>query len=150
MEIPTPVVVQTTQSKNKTVLILVVVVLVIAVAIAVWFYFKGKKAGSETTNLNLSNPLTSNGTAPVASEAEIRQIATQLHDDMDGLNAFGHDTTVWNNFAALNDADVIQVNNRFNAEYQLDSGESFVSWVSNESGSLPEQALVRLKKLNLS
>lgn len=147
---PTPVIVNNSGSSSKRgVIILAVVVLLIAIGIAVWFYFQGKKKGSEQTNLNLSSPLDSQGNAPGASDAEIRQLAQQLHDDMEGLNVFGHDETVWNNFMALNDADIIKLNNRFNSEYQAESEESFVEWVSNESGDLPEQAMVRLKKLNL-
>lgn len=146
---PTPVIVNNSGSSKRGVIIIAVVVLLIAIGIAVWFYFQGKQKGSEQTNLNLSSPLDSQGNAPSASDAEIRQLAQQLYEDMDGLNVFGHDETVWNNFMALNDADIIKLNNRFNSEYQAESGESFVEWVDNESGDLPEQAMVRLKKLNL-
>lgn len=139
-----------TGSSKKTTLILVIVVLVIAIGVALYFYFQGKAKGSTQTNLNLSSPLDSSGNAPVASEAEIRQLAEQLHDDMDGLNVWGHDNTVWNNFMALGDPDIIRVNNQFNAQYQAESGESFVEWVDNESGSYSTQAKQRLKKLNLS
>lgn len=138
------------KGENKGTLIVIIVLLVLAITIGVYFYFQGKKKGKEQTNLNLSSPLDQQGNAPGASEAEIRTLAQQLHDDMDGLNLLGHDDTLWKQFMALNDNDVIRVNNRFNSEYQAESGESFVEWVENESGTYPDSALVRLKKLNLS
>lgn len=137
-----------TTSNMKWILISMGVLLLLGIGIAVYFYFQGKKKGQSQTNLNISSPLNPDGTAPAASESEINNLVTQLHGDMEGVN-FTHDETIWNNFLSLSDSDIIRVNNKFNAEYQLDSEESFVEWVEDESGDYPQTALQRLKKLNL-
>lgn len=136
-------------SNMKWILIGLGVLLLLGIGIAVYFYFQGKKKGQSQANINVSSPLNPDGTAPAASESEISNLVTQLHDDMEGIN-YTHDETIWNNFLSLSDSDIIKVNNKFNAVYQLDSGESFVDWVDDESGDYPQTALQRLKKLNLS
>lgn len=150
-EAASPVTPVSESGSSKKTLILAIIVIVLAMGIGVWFYFQGKKKGKETSNLNLSSPLDSEGNAPSASDAEIRQLVSSLYTDMDGLNMFGHNLSVWNRFLALSDNDIIKVNNLFNAQYQKESEESFVEWVNNEGNDVLLLAAVnRLKKLNLS
>lgn len=156
----TPVVVQTGNSSKRNTLVLIVVVLILAIAIAVWFYFQGKKKGGEDTTINLSSPLTPEGNAPSASDQEIKSLATELHDDMDGINYY-HNLAPWNKLATLSDSDFIRLNNEFNTQYQLESEETFKQWVENEStgawglggnvlfASAKKSTLARLKKLNI-
>lgn len=142
---------------EKAKLIALGVFILILTVIAILIYRAGKKKGG----INLSNPLNDNpgdvnNQGAQSSSSEIKQLATDCHYDMDGVN-LSVDETVWSRVLALSDTDFIKLNNQFNVLYQKESGQSFAKWIDNESAVSPlgdwhsiKPALQkRLTKLNL-
>lgn len=132
------------------------IILALALIIGLWLYFSGKAAGKRKGSINLSNPGAPDGSAPVASEAEIRQMAQKLFQDMDGLNWRGHNIQVWQDFLTMSDNDVIRVYNEFNTKYQKETAQSLTEWVNSEVGAgtdgwstIKPTVLQRFSKLKL-
>lgn len=142
---------------EKAKLIALGVFILILTVIAILIYRAGKKKGG----INLSNPINDNpgdvnNQGAQSSSSEIKQLATDCHYDMDGVN-LSVDETVWSRVLALSDTDFIKLNNQFNVLYQKESGQSFAKWIDNESAvnplgdwhSIKPALQKRLTKLNL-
>lgn len=144
------------QRKKRITTIVIVVILALSLTVGILIFYAGKNKGKSQNNINVSSPLTPDGTAPVASDAEIRILGQKLHDDMDGTNFWGHDIGSWDSFLALSDSDVVKLNDFFNGKYQVQSKQTFKQWVTNEyAGSddwsgLKPAILARLTKLNIT
>lgn len=148
--------------KVKTWLIIAAIILTILVVVAVYYYRKGKRqnvyvappgdnpnAGAGTGNTT-PNPNTK-------SDSELKALANQLHQSMDGVNFFGQRDEVFRKVLELSDTDLVKLYNFFNAFYQATSGETLKQWIEGESGwwsggvfaQLREGILTRMTSLNL-
>ena len=117
---------------NITTIIIIIVVLVLLIALGWYFYRRGKK---QVTLQYLPGELPGNpssGNVSGSSNDEIKRIASDLYDDMNGPNFFGHKPEPYNAANLLNDADLIKLYNAFNAMYQKDSGETLTQWIKND------------------
>lgn len=122
-------------------------------AIILWLVWRAGKNKS-TTTVNLSSGNSDAGGA-LASEAEIKQLAEKVHNDLDGLNFFGHSNEVWSQVLALSDTDLTRLYNQFNMVYQDKDSGGLVKWVSNDPAIIGSQwsvtkdaLLTRFAKLN--
>lgn len=106
--------------------------------LVLYFYFAGRAAGKRAGAINLSNPINDTGTGnnpsqgAFLSEADVRQAAGKIHDDMSGVNVWGHNNELYETLLTYSDTDFIRVNNEFNTDYQKDSGQSFRQWMESE------------------
>jgi hypothetical protein len=120
-------------------------------ALGYYFYRQGKKT---VTLQALPNDLPGNpgSVSAGASNNEIKLIAQQLYDDMDGYNFAGHNYDPYNRAITLSDTDLVKLYNTFNSLYQADSKETLKQWIESESyysNDLPDALLARFAKLNL-
>lgn len=120
---------------------------------AIYFYKKGKNT---VTLQSLPGELpgnTASGNMSGASNDEIKNVVSELHQDLKGFNYLGHNQAVYERASILNDADLVKVYNAFNALYQKDYGQTLTEWLNSEiflgesynSARLLEK---KLKKLN--
>lgn len=147
--------------KQKQALIIAGILVVLTIAAFIYFYNAGKSKGKQQGSVNISNTPTDPGTGNTASAStpEINTIATQLYQDMKGLNLSGHDNDLWSRWMILSDTDFIRVSNRFNEEYQTESGQTLKEWIEDEGGwgygagstwsQLKDTVLARMGKLNI-
>lgn len=132
-------------------IIISVIVLLLLAGLAYFFYRRGKK---QVTLQYLPGDLPGNpssGNVSGASNDEIKSLAIELHSDMDGFNAWGHDYAPYERASQLSNTDLVKLYNAFNAMYQTQSGETLTSWISNERYTrvdLPSAIISRLIKLN--
>lgn len=138
----------------------IVIGVILVVLFVVWYF--GYKRGSKKTTIS---PLTGddpNSTDPNnnpagMSDSDIKMLASNLHDDMEGSNFFGHNDDLFSKVTELSDTDVQRLYNEFNTQYQSDSGQTFTQWIAGEAGAwsggvfdnLRTSILARLAKLNL-
>lgn len=144
---------------NKYVLIPLIIV-----GILVGMYLYGKKAATmEPVKLPTDDP----GSGIKSNEVDlIKRITEDLHDDMNKLNATGHDDEVYSDFMELSDRLFVAVYNEFTLKY-ADSGKTLRGWLESEHGfniiwgalgglagdqgfkTLKKGILARMDKLNL-
>lgn len=131
-------------------------VLVIIVAFSFYFYKKGKKTTSiQDLPGDLPNSTNQNNNPAGVSNSEILQLVSDLYEDMNGVNFWGHDNSLFQKLLTYSDTDFVKVYNTFNSKYQADSGETFTQWLTNETNVtgnfmvLKESILNRCAKLNL-
>jgi hypothetical protein len=144
---------------SKIYLYIAIAVLLLIIGLSVFFYFKGKKKGSEKTSIQyLPNDLPygdpgNGGAAAGSSNVEIKSIANDMYDDMDGWNVItGHDMEPYKRAAILSDTDFVKLYNTFNSLYQLDSGQTMKEWLVNEkfwNNDITDALIDRCTKLNL-
>lgn len=141
---------------SKTKLYIIAGAVVLIVALMVFFYFRGKKKGESGITIQYDpgqlpgNP--QSGSTQGASNDDIKLLATQLFQDMDGFNFLGHDMTPYQKALTYNDSDLVKLYNAFNAKYQQDSGQTLAQWLDNESfynNEVTDALLQRFSKLNL-
>lgn len=71
-------------------------------------------------------------TAVTAAEMDAAdRLASRLYRDMDGLNLFGHDESIYNEVILLSDRDLSILNAVFNKKYG--HGETLAEWLAGES-----------------
>lgn len=128
-------------------------ILIVAVIFFLVYRAGKKKGGINISNPIIDNPDDTNNQGEQLSETEIQQLASDVYNDMDGLN-LSHDSDIWNRVLAMSDTDFVRLNNAFNTKFQKDSDESFYSWVKNESSitalgfSWPDVQQILLKKFS--
>lgn len=136
--------------------ILYIVALLLALGILAWVYFSGRASGKRAGSVNISAPSSDNSN-PVSTD-EVKRLAERLYNDLDGVNAFGHDVEPYQQLLTLSDNDFIRVYNAFNLDFQKKSGQTFKQWLEAEVtwiqiGSkwpvLRDAILQRMNKLNL-
>jgi len=127
-------------------------VLVLLAVLSFYFYRRGKK---QVTIQVAPGELPGNpgsGTQYGASNDEIKTIARELFEDMDGYNWSGHNMAPYNRALLLNDSDLVKLYNTFNTLHQTDSGQTLTAWIDNEKyfdNEIPDALLTRFAKLNL-
>lgn len=131
-------------------------VIVVLIVFSVYFYRKGKKQTSiQALPGDLPGSNQANNNPAGISNAEILQLTTDLYNDMQGVNFWGHDNTLFQKLLTLSDTDFVKVYNTFNTSYQSTSGETLTQWIANETNVtgnfmiLKEAILDRCAKLNL-
>lgn len=144
---------------TKTTLIIIGVVFVIVFIVGIVIYRSGKKTGKEEGTVNVSSPVDDTPgltTTSGISTAELRSLAQGLYTDMNGIN-YSHDTSQWQRVLNMSDSDLVRLNNEFNNDYQVTSGQTFKTWVDNEEagflspvwGTMKQTVLDRLAKLKI-
>jgi hypothetical protein len=136
---------------NLTVIILSLVVLILLIIAGIYIYRQGKK---KTTIQALPGELPGNpgsGNVNGASNDEIKSIANDIYEDIDGFNVFGHDNKPYDSAVLLNDTDIVKLYNTYNTLYQAKLGETLTQSLENEKfweNTNPDNLIKRLKKLN--
>lgn len=139
---------------SKKTIYIIIAVLIFLIALGYFYYRKGKNTVTLQALPGELPGTSSSGNITGASNDEIKGIANGLHEEMDGLNLFGHDMDIYNRALLLNDADIVKVYNTFNTLYQQKSGgDTLTAWLESELfSSTFESAAInligRLKKLN--
>ncbi|HYD20019.1 MAG TPA: hypothetical protein VEB40_00990 [Flavipsychrobacter sp.] len=141
----------------KVKLIIAGVILILLLVIGIVIYSAGNRKGKSKGQVNISTlPADlAGGQGAQASESEIRQLASEIYEDMKGLNVWGHNITPWQRVLALSDTDLVRLSNEFNTSYQKESEQTLKEWVDSEVGggtawpTVRETVLTRLNKLNI-
>jgi hypothetical protein len=136
--------------KKKKIYIYVAVGLgLLLVGIGAWLYHQGTK---KTTLQDPSSLPGSTGGGSGASNDELKVLAEELYNDMNGYNWNGHDMSFYKKALTLNDTDLIKLYNAYNSLYQKSSGQTLVEWIDNEKfwdTSITDTLLAKMSKLNL-
>ena len=138
-------------SDTKKYIIISTIVLVLLVVLAYFFYKKGKKS---ITTQYLPGDLPGNpssGSDTGASNSEIKALANELFNDIDGFNGLGHNNDVYNRVILLSDTDLVKLYNTFNTLYQQRLEETMTVAIDNEKfweNDIPDRIIERLRKLN--
>jgi hypothetical protein len=121
-----------------------------------YIYFQGKKSGKKGQSLQVDVPLDVVIGGNVAIDGtKVRQIATELHNDMDGYNWQGHDEEIYNRYSQLSDSEFISVYNDFNTRYFNEGEGTLFEWIDNETyvgywDVIENVILPRMAALNLN
>jgi hypothetical protein len=115
---------------NKT--IVIVSVSVIVLFIIIYFAYQYGKDKTNPSHTKVGSDVY--GT-PLSEEEQntIVALADSLYIDMDGINMLGHEDDLYNQLSKLSDSHLVALSNVFNHKYQDESGESFITWLRNES-----------------
>jgi len=141
--------------QNKTYLFIALGVLIFLVVFGYIFYRKGKKTVSiQDLPQDLPGNTGTNNNPSGASNTELKMLVDDLYKDMDGANILTRDIAAYQKLLTLSDTDTVKVYNTFNTLYQVESGETLTSWISNETGFtgftvLRDAILSKFTKLNL-
>jgi hypothetical protein len=136
---------------NKKQIYIIASVIIFLVVLAYVFYRRGKK---QVTLQSAPGELPGNpqsGNVSGASNDEIKRLANNFYEDMNGFNGLGHNYEPYTQALLLNDGDLVKLYNAFNTIYQKDSGQTLTQWILSERYTSPgEPGLLvsRLKKLN--
>jgi hypothetical protein len=136
---------------NLTTIVITIVVILLLVGLGWYFYRQGKK---KVTLQALPGELPGNpgsGDVTGASNDEIKRIANDIYEDIDGFNVLGHNNEPYNASILLNDTDIVKLYNTFNAMYQQELKETLTQALINEKfweNKAPDTLIARLKKLN--
>lgn len=137
------------------------IVLIIVVAIY-WFAFKSGKDKGSTTIEQVPLPTdtvseTDEGLS-ISEATQVRTIAQELHEDMDGWNVFSHKLDPYRDWNNLSDTLFVAVYNDFNTLF-ADSGETLRQWIEGEKWytfgmtsiftELKTNLISRMNRLNL-
>jgi hypothetical protein len=117
---------------TKYQLYLLAIVAVFIIGLSWFFYSKGKKT---VTLQNLPGELPGNpdsGNVRGASNDEIKSIATDLYQDLNGFNIFGHDSGPYDRANLLDDIDLVKLYNAFNTQYQKESNQTLTQWLDSD------------------
>jgi hypothetical protein len=139
---------------SKTQIYIIGGILLFLFALGYFFYRKGKSQVTLQYGPGELPGNPSSGTQLGASNEEIKKIAGDLYNDMEGLNILGHSLGPYKAAILLNDNDIIKLYNTFNAQYQKSSGQTLTQWIESEAFSSTFEAPAytlhdRLRKLNL-
>ncbi len=105
--------------------------IILLFAIIIFIAWRAGKKKSETT-VNLTTGNADTGGA-LASEAEIKQLASQIHTDLAGVNFYAsHNSELYTNVLSLSDTDLTRLSNEFNLEFSKEGDGSLVDWVNAE------------------
>ena len=137
---------------------LYILIFLIVVSVLIGVYFSGKKSGKkgkpeilELLNDVAGQPLGEN------EAREVREIALSLFDDLDGVNSYGRDEKVYQDFAALGNKQFAAVYEDFNNMYfKLEKGtlkdwidDDYTLWGTEEYNLKNNIILPRFAKLGL-
>jgi hypothetical protein len=142
--------------KTKKYLIIAGIVLVILIIFGWYFYKKGKKTTTLSPIIPDDPNSTSAGNNPAGlSNASLVTLAAQAYEDMKGFNGTGHNDDIYQAILELSDTDFSRFYNTWNSKYQVDTGETFIQYLSDQYAlyfssfrTLKEAIMERAARLN--
>lgn len=114
---------------DVTKIVIIVVILIVVIAIIYGVYRWGKSK-TEPSIKDLPKKVTG-GLTKVEIE-DLSALAKNLHSDMEGLS-FTNDEKLYYKASVLTDRMLIGLSNVFNSYYEVNSGQSLLQWLKNES-----------------
>jgi hypothetical protein len=104
----------------------------VILAILIYIYKSGKKAGTKPHGIKVPDDVIGSELTDEEKQ-QLKALAENIHDDMDGLNWSGHNDTLYEQVANLSDTKLVALSNLFNHYYEVESGETFRQWLNSES-----------------
>ena len=127
---------------NKLTMFIIIAVIVIALIVTI--YFIGRRSAKvkvEQVPLPTDQPGAIQLTNQEASK--VRQIATALHDDMNGLSWGSHNIVPYNDLTMLSDTLFVAVYNDFNNLFASEGDGTLREWIAAEK-ALPGSSWINI------
>lgn len=122
-------------------LITITVLIIVVISIILTIYFSGKKAGKTgtfsegaVTDDSVTIPGENQVTLTHDEESKIRVMVSKLYKDMDGLNIWGNNMDIYNDYASMSDKLFVLTYNLFNKLYESQGYGTLRDWIDDEQG----------------